>query len=337
MGGILAVTFGVGKGGIPQMALPEHILLVYGYLLLFGWVLIEQLGVPLPAMPVLLAAGALSSQHEINFSLALLAGLAASLIADSAWFLIGRKYGHHVLRILCKLSMEPAVCVRRTQDSFGRRRGVTLMIAKFVPGLATLAPPVAGENGMGFASFLLFDGIGSTLWLGALLAAGRFFGDLLKRDPSLLDWAGRFSGVLLALGILGFFLVRVYRRRVVLKNLVAARLEPEELKRQLDAGEPVYIVDLRHPLELLPDPFTLPGAVHFSPDALAARNHEIPRDRDIVLFCTCPSEATAAKTAMTLHKLGIERVRPLRGGYDEWKRLGYPMDAIAPVGPLVQL
>ena len=158
----------------------------------------------------------------------------------------------------------------------------------------------------------------------ALLTLGRLFGDALKRDPSLLDWAGRFSGALLVLGIVGFFIVRIVRRRMVLKNLVAARLEPEDLKRQLDAGEPVYIVDLRHPLELLPDPFTLPGALHFSPDSLAARHHEIPRDRDIVLFCTCPSEATAAKTAMTLIKLGIERVRPLRGGYDEWKRLGFP-------------
>ena len=319
------------------MALPEHILLMYGYLLLFAWVLVEQFGIPLPATPVLLAAGALSADHELSFPLALLAGLAASLTADSAWFFIGRRYGHHVLRILCKLSLEPTVCVRRTQNSFGRRRAVTLMIAKFVPGLATLAPPVAGQNGMAYGSFLLFDGIGAAAWLGALLAAGRFFGDLLKRDPSLLDWAGRFSGALLVLGILGFFVARVLRRRMVIKKLVAARLEPEELKRQLDAGEPVYIVDLRHPLELLPDPFTLPGAVHFSPDALAARHHEIPRDRDIVLFCTCPSEATAAKTAMTLHKLGIERVRPLRGGYDEWKRLGFPLDAVAPASPAVQL
>jgi rhodanese-related sulfurtransferase len=108
-----------------------------------------------------------------------------------------------------------------------------------------------------------------------------------------------------------------------------------DLKRQLDAGEQVFIVDLRHPLELLPEPFKLPGAQHFSPDALAERHLEIPRDRDVVLYCTCPSEATAAKTAMTLHKMGIERVRPLRGGYDEWKRLGFPLDAIPPVNPLV--
>jgi membrane protein DedA with SNARE-associated domain/rhodanese-related sulfurtransferase len=305
-------------------------------LLLFAWILVEQLGVPLPAMPVLLAAGALSAQHELSFAFALLAGLAGSLVADSAWFLIGRRYGHHVLRLLCKLSLEPTICVRRTQDSFGRRREVTLVIAKFVPGLATLAPPVAGQNGMRYGPFLLFDGIGSALWVSALLAAGRFFGDLLGRNPNLLDWAGRFSGALLVLGILGFFVGRVVRRRMVLRKLVEARLEPEELKKQLDAGEPVYIVDLRHPLELVPDPFTLPGALHFSPDTLAARHHEIPRDRDIVLYCSCPSEATAAKTAMTLHKLGIERVRPLRGGFDEWKRLGFPLDAVELAKPALE-
>jgi membrane protein DedA with SNARE-associated domain/rhodanese-related sulfurtransferase len=313
------------------MALPTDILLMYGYLLLFTWVLVEQLGIPLPATPVLLAAGALSAERQISFPLALAVGVAAALTADSVWFLIGRRHGHHVLRLLCKLSLEPTTCVRRTQDSFGRRRGTMLLFAKFVPGLSTLAPPVAGQNGMEFGPFLLYDGIGSALWVGVLLACGRFFGDLLKRDPSLLDWAGRFSGALLILGVAGFLVARVIRRRVVLKNLAASRLEPEELKRQLDAGQEVYIVDLRHPLELLPDPFTLPGAVHLSPEALSARHHEIPRDRDVVLYCTCPSEATAAKTAMELHKLGIDRVRPLRGGFDEWKRLGFPLDAIPPV------
>jgi membrane protein DedA with SNARE-associated domain/rhodanese-related sulfurtransferase len=319
------------------MALPTHILLTYGYLLLFTWVLVEQLGIPLPATPVLLAAGALSVDGPFSFFLSLAIGASAALIADSVWFFIGRSHGHHVLRLLCKLSLEPTTCVRRTQDSFGRRRETMLMFAKFVPGLGILAPPVAGQNGMKFRRFLFFDGIGAMLWVGALLAAGRFFGDLLKRNPGLLSWVGRFSGALLVLGIVVFFLMRIYRRRVVLKKLIAARLEPADLKRQLDAGEPVFIVDLRHPLELLPEPFKLPGAQHFSPDALAERHLEIPRDRDVVLYCTCPSEATAAKTAMTLHRMGIERVRPLRGGYDEWKRLGFPLDAIPPVQPLVTI
>ncbi|HTA78735.1 MAG TPA: VTT domain-containing protein [Terracidiphilus sp.] len=319
------------------MALPTQILLTYGYLLLFAWVMIEQLGIPLPATPILLASGALSAQHQFSFPLALLAGVAGSIMADSIWYLIGRRFGHHVLRILCKLSLEPTLCVRKTQDSFSNRGETTLLIAKFVPGLATLAPPVAAQNGMAFDRFLLFDGLGATLWISTLLFAGRLFGDALKKDPSLLNWVGRFSGALLILGILGFFIARLIRRRQFLRKLVRSRLEPDELKRQLDAGDSVFIIDLRHPLELMTDPFTLPGALHLSPDAVAARIHDIPRDRDIILYCTCPSEATAAKTAMTLHKLGIDRVRPLRGGYDEWKRLGYPLDAVEPVMPLVQV
>lgn len=327
--------FGFSGEAEPLMELPTHIVLMYGYVLLFCWLLVEQLGVPLPAAPVLAAAGALSASRQLNFGLALAAGVAGSLVADTTWFFVGRKYGHHVLRVLCRLSLEPNTCVRRTQDSFGRRRRQTLLVAKFIPALATLAAPVAAQNGMRYGEFVLYDGLGNVLWVATVLAIGRFCCDLLKRDPGLMNWAGRFWLALLLLAVVAFILWRIARRRMFMKQLAASRVEPAELKRQLDAGEAVFIVDLRHPLELLPDPFTLPGAVHFSPDALAARHTEIPRDRDVVLYCTCPSEATAAKTAMRLHRLGIERVRPLRGGFDEWKRLGFPMDAIPPAGSLV--
>jgi rhodanese-related sulfurtransferase len=239
-----------------------------------------------------------------------------------------------MLRLLCKFSLEPTTCVRRTQDSFSRRRYITLLTAKFVPGLNTVAAPIAAQNGMGFGPFLFFDGIGASLWVATLLIVGRFFGAAINRNPTLLSWIGRFSGAILILGIIGFFVARLIRRRNVLKQLEAARLEPAELKSQLDAGEPVYIIDLRHPLELVVEPFKLPGAMHFSPESLSARHLEIPRDRAVILYCTCPSEASAAKTAMTLHKLGIERVHPLRGGYDEWKRLGYPLDEVSPASSL---
>lgn len=323
------------------MSLPIDILLTHGYLLLFGWVLVEQMGIPLPAAPVLLAAGALAAQRQMAFLPACLVALAACLISDTVWYFIGRRYGHLVLGRLCKLSLEPTACVQKTHASFNRSHRNTLLYAKFVPGLTTLAPPVAGQKGISLFSFLLFDTIGSIFWIGALLAGGMVFGDALRRDPNLLDWVGRFSGALLALGIVAFFVGRVLRRRRLLRKLVESRLEPTELKDLLDAGQPVYIVDLRHPLELVPDPFTLPGALHIAPDDLAARAHQIPRDRDVILYCTCPNEATAAHTALRLHKLGIERVRPLRGGYDEWKKLGFPLQAIPPVLapslPLVQI
>ena len=310
------------------MSLPVHIMVSFGPLLLLGWVLVEQLGMPLPATPVLLAAGALSAQGLVNFPLALGAAVLGALAADSVWFLAGRRYGHHVMRRLCRLSLEPASCVQRTQTSFRARGAFLLLFAKFLPGLGLLAAPVAAQSGMNYAVFALLDCLGSGLWGTALLACGRFFGVAIDRNQRLLEWVGQFSGVLLLVGIAGFFVARVIRRRAILKRLAAGRLDPDDLKRQLDSGEPVFIVDLRHPLELLPDPYTLPGALHFSPDELAARHHEIPRDRDVVLFCSCPSETTAANTALALVRLGIERVRPLRGGYDEWKRRGYPVQEV---------
>lgn len=316
------------------MELPTHILLTYGYLLVFGWVLIEQLGVPLPAVPVLLAAGALSAEGQMSMALAFLAALVAALLADTVWFYIGRHYGHFVLRFLCKLSIEPTTCVRRTQVSFAASHGAMLIFAKFVPGLGTVAPPVAGQNGMRARVFLSYDALGATLWVGSMLLAGRFCASLIHRSVQLLHWVGHFSGALLAVGIAAFLAARIVRRAMILKELAAARIEPEELKRWLDQGEEVFIVDLRHPLELAKDPVTLAGARHFAPDSLTHRKQEIPRDREIVLFCSCPSEATAAKTAMTLQRLGLDRVRPLRGGLDAWRERGYPLEEIGTVAEL---
>lgn len=322
------------------MALPTHILLAYGYLLLFGWVLVEQFGVPLPATPVLLAAGALSARGQIGFLEALAFGVAACLVSDTTWFFVGRRYGQQVLNLLCRLSMEPTLCVNRTRRQFEKQRNLTLLFGKFVPGVATLSPPVAGQTGMRFVEFLVLDAIGSVIWVGSFLWSGRIFGDALKQNPGLMQWVERFSGALLLFAILIFFAARVIRRRILLRQLTQSRMEPAELWGQLQSGESVYIVDLRHPLELVNDPYTLPGALRVAPDDLAKRVHEIPRDRDVILYCTCPNEETAAFTALKLHRLGVERVRPLRGGYHGWQKAGYPMDAIPPVNPpqpLVQL
>ena len=164
---------------------------------------------------------------------------------------------------------------------------------------------------------------------GTVTLTGRFFGDVLKRHPEVLSWVIHFAGVLFVLAVVGFLVYRVWKQQAFLRQVKTARLEPEELKAMLDAGQKVFIVDLRHPLDYLPDPRVLPGALRVSPESLMLRSSEIPRDRDIVLYCTCPSEATAAKTAMKLREVGIHRVRPLRGGFDDWKKLGYPLEEYA--------
>ncbi len=301
----------------------------YGYVVVLVWVLAEQLGVPIPSAPLLLTAGTLTATHKLTLPLLLAAALAGSLVADSIWYVLGKRYGGSVVRLLCKLSLESTACVRKTEAYFTKRGAAALLLAKFVPGLGTVAAPIAGQIGMGYGRFLACDGAGALLWVLSCLLSGRFFGDVLKRNPQALSTAAHFAVAIFVLLLLGFLGWRVLERRAFLRSVRMARLEPVDLKRMLDRGEQVFIVDLRHPLDYLPDPRTLPGALSLTPDKLVQESERIPRDQDVVLFCTCPSEATAARMALELRKMGIRNVRPLRGGFDEWKRLGYPLVEIA--------
>ncbi len=301
----------------------------YGYGIVLLWVLAEQLGIPIPSTPLLLTAGTLTATHKLSLPMVLVAALAGSLTADSIWYAFGKRYGGAVVRLVCRLSLESTACVRKTESYFSKRGAAALLLAKFVPGLGTVAAPIAGQIDMGYGKFLAFDGAGALLWALSSLVGGRFFGDVLKRNPHALSTAGHFAVAIFVLLLLGFLGWRMLERRAFLRSVRMARLEPTELKRMMDEGEPVFIVDLRHRLDYLPDPRTLPGALSLTPDKLVEQSGRIPRDQEIVLFCTCPSEATAAKMALTLRKMGIHRVRPLRGGYDEWKRLGYPLVEIA--------
>ena len=302
----------------------------YAYLIVFVWVLAEQLGIPIPSIPLLLTAGTLTATHRVSHPLVVLAVLAACAIADSMWFLLGRRYGGSVLKLVCRLSFEASTCVTKTEGYFSRRGPATLLFAKFVPGLSTVAPPIAGQSGMSLPKFLLYDLAGSLIWAEAYILAGRFFGDLAKRSAPFFQWLGHFAFVIFILMVLGFFAYRVFRQRKFLRQVRELRLEPSELKEMLDNAErsgntPPFIVDLRHPLDYLPDPRVLPGALRIGPNELKQHSEIIPRDRDVILYCTCPSEETSARLALQLHKLGIYRVRPLRGGFEGWKDAGYPL------------
>jgi len=306
----------------------------YGYAVVLVWVLTEQLGFPIPSTPLLLTAGTLTATHKLNLPLVWAAALAGSLIADTVWYIFGQHYGSAVVRLMCRLSFESSACVRKTEGYFTRRGATALLVAKFVPGLGSVAAPIAGQIGMGFGRFLLFDSGGVLLWAMSITLGGYFFGDILRRNPNALSWTVHFFGLLFVLLFLAFLVWRMLQRRAFLRSVRMARLDPRELKRMLDAGQRVFIVDLRHPLDYLPDPRTLPGALSLTPDKLVAESDRIPRDQEVVLFCTCPSEATAAKMTLQLRRMGIYRVRPLRGGYNEWKRLGYPLvDITAETAP----
>jgi len=302
----------------------------HAYAILFVWVMVEQLGMPVPSIPLLLTAGTLSATHRVNFITVLLAVIAACFVSDSAWYALGRRFGGRVIRLLCKLSFEASTCVSKTESYFTRRGAETLLFAKFVPGLSTVAAPIAGQTGMPYPRFLLFDICGALLWSLTFLLAGRFFGDLAKRSQAFFGLLSHFAALVFLLMVVGFIVWRVVKQRRFLAQVRELRLEPAELKAMLDeacldGSELPYIVDLRHPLDYLPDPRVLPGAVRIGPSEVARLADRIPRDRDIILYCTCPSEETSAKVALQLHRLGITRVRPLRGGFDGWKQAGYPL------------
>jgi membrane protein DedA with SNARE-associated domain/rhodanese-related sulfurtransferase len=302
----------------------------YAYLILFVWVLAEQIGIPVPSIPVLLTAGTLSATHRIHHTYALAVVLLACVLADTLWYGLGRRYGKNVLQLLCRLSFEASTCVSKTEGYFTRRGPVTLLFSKFVPGLSTVAAPIAGQTGMSYGRFLIWDFAGSVLWAETFLLAGRFFGDLAKRSAPFFQLLGHFAIAIFVLMVFGFFAYRIFKQRRFLQQVRSMRLEPAELKAMMDYAEahgniPPFIVDLRHPLDYLPDPRVLPGALRIGPNEIKLHSEIIPRDRDVVLYCTCPSEETSAKLAMQLHKMGIYRVRPLRGGFDGWKEAGYPL------------
>src|ERR1700727_1598582 len=302
----------------------------YAYLIIFLWVLVEQVGIPIPSIPVLLTAGTLSATHRIHQHYIVLAVLSACLVADTIWFSLGRRYGNSVLKLLCRLSFEASTCVSKTEGYFTRRGAVTLLFAKFVPGLSTVAAPIAGQTGMSYPRFLAWDMAGTLIWGETFILAGRFFGDLAKKSAPFFAWLGHFAIFIFAAMVLGFLAHRIWKQRKFLQQVRELRLEPSELKEMLDIAAkngtpPPFIVDLRHPLDHLPDPRVLPGALRIGPNELKQHSEIIPRDRDVILYCTCPSEETSAKLALQLHKLGIYRVRPLRGGFEGWKQAGSPL------------
>jgi membrane protein DedA with SNARE-associated domain/rhodanese-related sulfurtransferase len=302
----------------------------YAYPILFLWVLLEQLGVPIPSLPVLLTAGTLVATHKLSGPVSLLCVLAACVLSDSVWYLLGRRYGNTIIKLLCRFSFESQTCVSKTEGYFQKRGPATLLFAKFVPGLSTVAPPIAGQTGMRYMRFLGYDIVGSTIWGTSYLLAGYFFGDVAQKSQRFFGILGHFAVAIFVAAVLGLMLRKVWRQRRFLSSVRQMRLEPGELLTMIEMAEsqgniPPYIVDLRHPLDYLPDPRVLPGAVRVSPTELTTHKETIPRDRDVILYCTCPSEETSAKVALQLHKLGINRVRPLRGGFERWRDEGFPL------------
>lgn len=258
----------------------------HGYAVLFVWVLLEQIGLPLPSVPLLLAAGALAGANRMNIWAVLPLPVLACVCADLLWYEVAKHRGSLVLRWICRISLEPDSCVRRTEDLYSRHGVRWLLVAKFIPGLNAAAAPLAGIFQVGGARFLLFDIAGAIFWAGSFTALGFVFSDQLEDVAAYAVRLGISLITLLVAGLAAYITWKYIQRQRFLRKLRIARITPEELKRLLDSGESIQIVDLRHSIDFEADPRMLPGALHFAPDELEHRSSDIPRDRDVILYCT---------------------------------------------------
>jgi membrane protein DedA with SNARE-associated domain/rhodanese-related sulfurtransferase len=300
-------------------------LLRHGYVVLLGWVFAEQIGLPIPSLPVLLAAGALAGTGRLSFFASLLIAVGASLTADMIWFQLGRLKGIKVLQFLCKISLEPDSCVRRTEGIFAKEGARSLLLAKFLPGLGAVAPPLAGIFHMRLMRFMLFDSAGAGLWAGTFLGLGYIFSNQIEKIADHVAALGGSLVVILVGALVGYIGYKYYTRQRFIRELRISRITVEELKLKIDQNEDMVIVDLRHALDFEADPETIPGAFRMDAKELREKNDKLPRDRQIILYCTCPNEATSAQLAILLRKQGIQHIRPLQGGLDAWREHGYPV------------
>jgi membrane protein DedA with SNARE-associated domain len=261
-------------------------LLRHGYWVLFVNVLAEQMGLPLPTLPVFLAMGALAGLGHFSFAAALGLAVGATLLADITWYNLGRTRGMKILRLLCRISLEPDSCVSNTKRTFGRLGAYALLVAKFVPGLSAVAPPMAGLTKMRPLKFITADAAGATLWCTSYLLLGFLFRNQLE---DVLDAMGRMgSRLLLLIGILlgAYIAIKYVQRQLFFRKLRVARITPEKLMRMLEAGEDVAVVDMRHSIEIENDAVKLPGAIWMNIEALEAHADELPQDKDVILYCS---------------------------------------------------
>jgi membrane protein DedA with SNARE-associated domain len=260
-------------------------LVQYGYVVLFVWVFAETMGLPIPSAPLLIMVGALTGGGQMNLFLCVGAGVCAALFADIFWYSMGRRRGGKVLSFLCRISLEPDSCVRRTENIFARYGARTLLVTKLIPGLSAVSTPLAGITRMRLSRFLLFDSLGILVWVGAYILFGYIFSKEIDRALAYAAGMGKTLSVLVVGGLSVYILRKYALRRRFLRQLSIARITPEELKRKLDAGEDILIIDVRHALDFEADPYIIPGAVRIPSEQL--ENHpEVPSDREVVLYCT---------------------------------------------------
>jgi membrane protein DedA with SNARE-associated domain/rhodanese-related sulfurtransferase len=288
-------------------------------------VLLEQLGVPVPCYPILLLAGSVAYQGAASWAWLLAAVVAAAVVADAAWYVAGARLGHRALSVLCKVSISPDSCVRQTENIFTRVGLRALLVAKFVPGLGAVATALAGVRRASVPRFLAFDAAGATLWAGIPVVLGVIFHDAIGDVATTLGDLGR-TGAELVLAALAIFIgIKVLRRWLLLRELRMARISVSELRELMDRGESLTIIDARAPTAQSIGG-RIPGARSATDADAEIEALRSSVSREVIIYCACPNEVSAARLAQKLKKVGFSRVRPLLGGIEAWRAAGFELE-----------
>lgn len=261
-------------------------LIAHGEIVLLAVVFLEQIGLPLPSMIFLIAAGALVGTGQLDAFRVISLSFLVTMVADALWYRLGSKYGTRVLSLLCRISFEPDTCVRMAEQ-FYRRHGLrALMMSKFIPGLGTVAPPLAGAFRLGLKRFLLYDSIGAILWVLVSVAIGYALSDQLEVVAVFLARMGLTLAIVLVAAVALYLMAKITWRQWVLHRLKGARITVAQLRGLIESGQAPVIVDLRHELDLAASPDGIPGALRMAPEEVVERHHELPRDREIITYCS---------------------------------------------------
>jgi membrane protein DedA with SNARE-associated domain/rhodanese-related sulfurtransferase len=299
----------------------------HGLLVVFVNILLSQGGMPIPAIPTLMMAAALAGQSRYQVAEIILVGVIATLIGDSALYWGGRRYGRRILGLVCKVSFSPDFCVRQTETVFAKVGHWSLVFAKFLPGLSIIAVAMAGVTRMSVLAFLVFDGVGGFLYVGAAVALGLLFQNAIADALSTLANLGEF-GVVAVLGVVGLYMLAKWlRRRLFIRQLRMDRITVAELRRLIDDGQSPIILDVRPP-DVRAQEGIIPGAIPAHAADIDPDIMNYPREREIVVYCACPNEESAATAAKHLKQAGFKKIRPLLGGIDAWVQAGHSLEGL---------
>lgn len=294
---------------------PLQFLTQHGTFVLFVVVLAEQIGFPVPGLLFLIAAGALVGTGHMSVAMAIGAAVLAALAGDQLWYELGRRRGRRVLNWLCRISFEPSSCVARTEEFFTRHGVRALIVAKFIPGLSTIAPPLAGIVGLRLPQYLLYNGLGTVLWVCSGIGVGYAFSDQLEQAVSVMAYLGPAMALILFGSVAAYVIAKLLHRYRV--ERLVPRLTVQEVTDKIAAGEAPIIIDLRSQGARREAP-GIPGSLTLSVEEVIAGYREFPRDRDVILYCACPQDIASVRAARKLREKGLTRVWPLVGGIEAW-------------------